>query len=570
MILMVSNMIIIYMLFPTCDTHSHVVPSLPLILTANLISEVTFRYEALRRFINIDETHHSKSTEGDKSGPRSSTLTNPDFPRAGTQMSFDSGGHVSGCYGTNPLEAMPPVYIFETKAKTEENMRIKPQWVEGLPIVKGWWGLGEETVMDSQVSVRPHGSMEEDLFIQTVLFYKKLYEPTLSPTFVWDGDRLVKGPIIIKCDSGQGRYCKSERHIQFRYDMHKLGVFILPGLPNATSCTQEMDELYQLFKGMCVIKAFEVYTDKLYERQRLIELQTSGAPDVNIPPAVLTNDDIPAMVNGEPGDRIDKRPFDYSFSRKNIFKSWLAIGFVPFTRAALDHPEVRHMLGEGGTTDKMREKLEAVQKEYEDLKRKVTECGMNSNVFDSKIPVHKKHSSTQKSEDEQVRSLVESKKSFSAGGVWCHLGVQLLGSSAVIRAQREQIKQEKEGTEKDIAKKKEKETKKINAAQKASTSFESSGGLDGTGWKNVIMFLVPRLDKTCTAPSSHTTIEKAKKKLKELEQQHDNKPWSELLKEELVKARSELTAEVRTTSQSDDEFHDCMSDNDEDGATEEV
>ena len=60
----------------------------------------------------------------------------------------------------------------------------------------------------------------------------------------------------------------------------------------------------------------------------------------------------------------------------------------------------------------------------------------------------------------------------------------------------------------------------------------------GLNVENVIMFLVPRLDKECTAPSSHATIERAKKKLKELEQQHGNKLWSELLKEELVKAET--------------------------------
>ena len=236
-------------------------------------------------------------------------------------------------------------------------------------------------------------------------------------------------------------------------------------------------------------------------------------------------------------------------------------GFAPFTRAALGHPEVRHMLGEGGTTDEMREKLEAEQKKYDELKQKVKEIGMNAFIFKAKLPVHKKHSSTQKTEDEQVMALAEKKKSFSAGGMWCHLGVQLLGSRAVIRAQREQVKREKEGTAKDIAKKKEKEMTKIEAAQKSLTSFESSGVLDGNGWKNVIMFIVPRLDKTCTAPSSHTTKEKAKKKLEELAQQH-SKPWSELLKEELVKAQSEINAGVNMNSD-DESFHDCMSDEDE-------
>ena len=66
--------------------------------SATLISELTFKYEVLHRFINMDETHHKKSSEGDRGDSRSTTLTNANLPRAGTLYSKDPGNHVSGCY----------------------------------------------------------------------------------------------------------------------------------------------------------------------------------------------------------------------------------------------------------------------------------------------------------------------------------------------------------------------------------------------------------------------------------------------------------------------------------------
>ena len=112
--------------------------------------------------------------------------------------------------------------------------------------------------------------MEEELFISTVLFYVSLYK-NISPTFEWDGDTLIKGPIFIKTDSGNGRQSKSKINMQFRYDMHKLGVHIGPGLPNSTQATQEMDDLYEIFKGMCNTMSQEVFTTKTYERALAVD-----------------------------------------------------------------------------------------------------------------------------------------------------------------------------------------------------------------------------------------------------------------------------------------------------------
>ena len=203
-------------------------------LTADkLLSEVTFKFDVLCRFINLDETHHSKSSDGDKGGPRATTLTNPNMLRSGSRYAKDSGNHTTGCYGTNPLEAMPAVYIYDSKVKDKTKLKMKADWVKGLPVATGQWGFGREHTMDAHVCVRKGGGMDEELFISTVLCYVSLY-PNIHPTFKWsaDGKTLLHGPIFIKTDSGNGRQTKSKIKFQFRHDMHKMDVYIGPDLPN--------------------------------------------------------------------------------------------------------------------------------------------------------------------------------------------------------------------------------------------------------------------------------------------------------------------------------------------------
>lgn len=57
-------------------------------------------------------------------------------------------------------------------------MKPRPSWTNGLSIVKGKWGLGETTIVDTQVSVRREERLEEDIWIHTCFLYLKLY-PTL-------------------------------------------------------------------------------------------------------------------------------------------------------------------------------------------------------------------------------------------------------------------------------------------------------------------------------------------------------------------------------------------------------
>ena len=132
----------------------------------NLVSELTYKFDMLRRFINIDETNHSKDSSGGKGGSRSKILINPHIPRAGSRFAKDSGNHTTGCYGSNPLEPMPPVFIYDSGVKDKSKLKLRPGWVEGLPVARGKYGFGDGRVhaIDSHVSFRKGEGTDEDLF----------------------------------------------------------------------------------------------------------------------------------------------------------------------------------------------------------------------------------------------------------------------------------------------------------------------------------------------------------------------------------------------------------------------
>lgn len=307
--------------------------------------------------------------EGDKGGPRANTLTNPDLPRAGTRVFKGGGGHVTAVFGSSSVEAMPPIMIYETKSKTAKKMRVKPSWVQELPEVVGQWGFQTETVVNTQIAVRTKGSMDETLFIKTFLFYKSLF-PNLAPRFKWDGDRLIKGPIFIKADCSHGKNCKSEAALKFCHDMHCEGIHLGPGLPNATSCNQEMDDWFQDLKGRTDAQAQEIFKQKVYEYALAVK-DCQNDRDTEIESAALTNDDLPQIIKGLRGNPIEKRPFSCCVTKEEIFKSWMAVGFVPFTQNALSHKKVQHLLGDGGASDEMTDKLSSTLQKYKELKEKV-------------------------------------------------------------------------------------------------------------------------------------------------------------------------------------------------------
>jgi hypothetical protein len=90
-----------------------------------LVSEVRFKKDTERRFINMVETHHDLSITGDKGGSRAVSYHNPMFQR-GAARGVKSARHVTGAYATNAAgEALPPFYIYDSSAKSDDNFRVK-------------------------------------------------------------------------------------------------------------------------------------------------------------------------------------------------------------------------------------------------------------------------------------------------------------------------------------------------------------------------------------------------------------------------------------------------------------
>ncbi len=356
-------------------------------------------------FITVDKTHHKFLTKCKKGGSTAIRYTNLSFPRSGDR-SVESMFHTTGVYGTTLAgEAMPPLFILNSNAKFEENYTIDPNVYVGLPIVNASYGSVVLRRHHSSVSVRRKGSMDTGFWHQLVQDYVKLFAGAISPKLVFDPltNKLVSGPVIIKTDGSPGRLAKEAGSAEVCAEMFELGVYIMLLLPNATSCTTEMDQMYEKFKPSCKDTAKRIIAIKM--KQRLDarrdatknkstdddEDNSSGDEEVeeandnsdaeeetgdmveevyktrgrSVCNVIFSNLDLGHLVNGWPGDPVKLCPFDFNFTVEKIKKSWLAVGFLPMTGAAAFHPKLRHELGEGGAPEEAAKRLQLLRADYQ-------------------------------------------------------------------------------------------------------------------------------------------------------------------------------------------------------------
>ncbi len=81
------------------------------------------------------------------------------------------------------------------------------------------------------------------------------------------------------------------------------------------------------------------------------------------------------------------------------------ICLVPFTRQALKHPKVGHMLGKGGASQEMTVKLNELKSKYSSLKEQVSNQGVNDFVFNLLIPIYKKTNFTKRPKTSKLKHL---------------------------------------------------------------------------------------------------------------------------------------------------------------------
>ena len=246
-----------------------VVDEIELDENGGLLSEVMFKPDGTRRIINMDETHHDLSITGDKGGSRSVSYHNPNLQR-GANRCVKSARHVTGAYATTAAgEALPPFYIFDSSAKSEDNFRVKVEWLVGLPSFCGRYGCPTyQEECDSFFAVRPRGSMDDSLLNQYIESVIVPLFPNMHKTAIFDPvtGKLNQGPVILKLDAGPGRIVSNEAILKKREDLFERGLIILMGLPNATSVQQEMDALYGPFKSATYARGEKVVQAKLRMR----------------------------------------------------------------------------------------------------------------------------------------------------------------------------------------------------------------------------------------------------------------------------------------------------------------
>ena len=408
-------------------------------------------------FLTCDETHHAYSSEGSNGGPQTIRFACNSFQRSG-EPCVKSACHTTGVYGTTcGGEPLPPLYIFSTSAKEEENYTYDPLIGKELPTVVTKHADPLYTARPSFVVVRETGSMDTKLWHDlNRLVYIPCFKDKISPEPIRDPvtQKLISGPLIVKTDAGPGRLSNEADSINFRTEMAALGVHILLSLPNGTACTAEMDQLFTSFKQRCDTSTLRVAGKKMAARtaarklerenrqktgdgmasaQATTKTKTTTTMEKSACNVTLGNRDLGHMVNGYKGDMIEKRPFDYCFQREHIIQTWKKVGFIPMTANAVNDPKVRHELGEGGAPAAEQERLAALVVDYGAKADGLTAAGFNGELLDLEPRQVLDATIVPESEEEAAQKIVAENGMTKAGRLY-KAGTIVANSRVVLRA----------------------------------------------------------------------------------------------------------------------------------------
>ena len=377
--------------------------------------------------------------------------------------------------------------------------------------------------------MRSKGSMDTSCWhdLHRTVYLSCGYRGKISPEPVRDPitNKMIKGPLIIKTDSGPGRLSMEADSIEFREEMMNMGVFILLSLPNGTECQAELDQMYSEFKPRCKASAIRVAGIKMAARVKARKESTEVAiesyasdsdgesDDSSVerrPPSkkrrsvcnvTLNSRDLGNIVNGYPGDPAHLRPFDFCFTKEKIIKSWINVGFMPMTgNAALD-PKVRHELGDGGAPPESKDRIEKLVQDYSEIRTGLTEEGYNGDVLDLEPPVASDDTPIA-DEDKQVEHIVKHRLINKAGALY-KSGICIANSRAVIRAAKIIAEEEEQKKAEALQKKKEKNEAVQDNAKLAFGRWVSGGckaSADGVPVLNkkdaiaIVRVLLPRID----------------------------------------------------------------------------
>ncbi len=139
-----------------------------------------------------------------------------------------------------------PLYILSSSAMNEENYKFDVRIYETLPEVVAAYRHDLPSLHLSRIAMRRKGSMDTNLWHD---LHRQVY------CKLWQGypetGKMLRGPLMVKMDSGPGWLSSDASSIDFREDMVNLGVFIILSLPNGTECQAKLDQMFSTFQPRC-------------------------------------------------------------------------------------------------------------------------------------------------------------------------------------------------------------------------------------------------------------------------------------------------------------------------------
>jgi hypothetical protein len=301
--------------------------------------EIYFYEGQMERIINFDETRITlDQIDVQKGGRPSFVFYNPNMPRPGSSTNKSSLSLTLIVGGTAAGEMIPPHFQLTTDGQNEELQVWNTSIIKYIHDVYGRFGYDNCKYHPCTFGMNERGGMNKEEFEE----YVKNSLVTLFP----DAADIPSKRVLLKADSGPGRKNTDlMAYLRFR------GFYLIPGLPNSTHVTQEMELLIGALKSV-FYQNLEKLTRGCLMRKRAVP---SGVEIVGL---LLFGG---SFLHNDPDENIIDEQFINAFqvagNKEKVRGYFAKIGFAPFTRNYLENKHVRH----DSSNDPMAEEYDAME-----------------------------------------------------------------------------------------------------------------------------------------------------------------------------------------------------------------
>lgn len=280
----------------------------------NVEGELVFFPGQLERIGNVDETDGSiDDTTGQRGGRPPMRFFASDVVGGATAVNKNSFSSTIICGSNAAGDPFPPHFQLKTAAQTDEGQRLSVDWFVNCKDVVGKFGHPSRISLPCTFGMNDRGGMNS-------VELEKYMRGSILPLYPDIADVPLKR-VIMKVDSGPGRM-----NVEMLANMRLQGLYLVPGVPNTTSQTQETDQNYGPFKG---------------KYRGNIRTLSQARFDQKM---VLRVTDLPLLVFGGscPSTGVElEDAFSCAFGLQSNLSCWRKCGAVPLTRLPLQSKEVR-------------------------------------------------------------------------------------------------------------------------------------------------------------------------------------------------------------------------------------